>query len=447
MAWLTLLLASSAIGDVTLTDTVDEPIPSLETSTAGSADSMRRALESAPAAEENADGLEPEPVQPVELIPEIPEAESEQASEEEIVQQEQDELLERREILEDIEESITEEITVADLPEPCTGPWDWVHLSSGEWLRGEFKRMRKKRFSFRSTRMKTQTLDWKHVKAFCFPGNTRFILEDHTVMAGQGRLVDGLLTVSTDEITQTAPREDIWAILPGLPRELNRWRSKLSVGLDAFTGNTDQQNFTASVEIDREDAGTHLDLDYRGSFGRTDGKQNVNRHRATGEFNVYFNRRVFAALPFIEYTSDHFQNLQHRVTPGASLGYKLFDSDSFEWDVQVGWAYQYTRFVSVQPDQALAESDSGPRFMANLDWDVWGDLTWKASHSTILLVLNFDQSNYHTQTSLVYDLTDLIYLEFSFWHDRTRQPQETQSGDFPKKDDFRYLVSVGVSFD
>ena len=422
--------------------------------TVGEADLVRRALEPAPDAATPPSTDQAAPVEgpfeaeaPGESLPEVLVEVPDDTLIEEANREENAQLLEQRSILEEIEEDETAEIDHSELPEPCTGPWDWVHLSSGEWLRGEFKRMRKKSFKFRSTRMKTQDIKWKHIKAFCFEANTRFILGDRTVHVGKGRLVGDRLTVTSQEMTQTALRSDIWAMLPGLPTELNRWRGSVSAGVDAYTGNTQQATVTAAASLDRETPVTHLDLDYRGSFGSTDGIENVNRHRATGQENVFFNRVIFAALPAIDYTSDVFKNIRHRVIPGISLGYRFFDFDTLEADIQVGIAYQYTRFDSVQLDEANQESDVGGRLMANFDWDIIGDLSWKASHSTVLLALNFGQSNFHTQTSLVYDVTDFIYLEFSLWHDRTRDPTVQSDGTTPKQDDLRTLVSIGFNYD
>lgn len=370
-----------------------------------------------------------------------------EASAEEAARERQELLDESRSTREAIEEQAPETLAVSDLPEPCTGPWDWVHLSSGEWLRGEFKRMRKKTFEIQSTRMKSQSIDWKHVKEFCFANETRFILYDHTVLVGFGSLSNGRLIVKRGPVTQTAARDDIWSMLPGLPTELNRWSANLSAGLDAYAGNTDQQSVTASVALDREDPSTHLDLDYTTSFGATGGVQNVKRHRATGELDVYFNRALFAALPSVVYTSDTFQNLQHRVAPGVGLGYDVFDLDALEWDVQAGIAYQYTQYVSLGPDRNQRESDVGPVFATSLEWDITGDLTFKLAQNAVLLLIDFDQSNFHTQGSLVYDVTDFIYLEFSAWYDRVLRPRPTADGSTPDANDVRTVVSIGLNFE
>lgn len=352
-----------------------------------------------------------------------------------------------RAALERVEDSAAEQDLRIGIPEPCTGPWDWVQYSSGEWLRGEFKRMRKKRFEMRSTRFDRRTTDWKHVKAFCFPGVTRFILYDHTVLVGHGRLEGGVLTVTSGDVVQRAPRADVWVMLPGARTEINRWRATTSIGLDTYTGNTDQVGLTASASVDREAPITHLQLAYTGTFSGVDGETTAAQHRASESFNVYFTRALYASLPFTDYRSDRFQNLQHRVIPGLGLGYEIFDLDDFEWSVDGGLAYQYTQYVSLPDDQSLRENDWGPRLGTDLEWDIVTDLTLSLSHYSVVLVRDFDQTNFHTQADLTYEITDLLYVELGFWHDRIRQPRENQQGVTPEKDDYHYVFSLGLNFD
>jgi putative salt-induced outer membrane protein YdiY len=267
------------------------------------------------------------------------------------------------------------------------------------------------------------------------------------VLAGRGRLEKGVLTVVSDEVTQTARRSDIWVILPGAPTELNRWRSTVSIGIDTYTGNTDSSGLTASSTIDREDPNSHLHVEYTGTFNQADGETVAARHRVGQSMNVYFTRLLYASLPFLDYTSDRFQNLKHRAVPGLALGYKIFDLDALEWSIDGGLAYQYTRYVSVTPDQQLRENDWGPRIATQLEWDVVTDLDLELSHQTVLLVRDFTQTNYHTRGTLSYEITDLLYIELSVWHDRIRQPRENVDNVTPEKDDFRYTFSFGLSFD
>ena len=49
-------------------------------------------------------------------------------------------------------------------PPPPPDEFDWIQLTSGEWLKGEFKRLYEKKIEFDSKKMKLQEFDWKDVK-------------------------------------------------------------------------------------------------------------------------------------------------------------------------------------------------------------------------------------------------------------------------------------------
>ncbi len=452
------------IDAATTTEPPIEPVQPIEDEVADNeagADVVRRALEtpsSEPSGEAPIEASQPsaadETTSPPEdgiaepVVPLDAEATADAAADTEAATQaEHDQLSESRDALEGVEESAADENIEIQIPEPCTGPWDWVQYSSGEWLRGEFKRMRKKRFEMRSTRFDRRTTDWKHIRAFCFAESTRFILYDHTVLVGKGTLEKGVLTVVGDDITQEARRGDIWAILPGAPREINRWRSKVTVGIDTSTGNTDTAGVTGTASIDREDPSTHFHVDYTGTFNATDGETIAARHRVNQAMNVYFTRRLYASLPFVDYTSDRFQNLQNRVVPGLSLGWKFFDDDTIEWSVDGGLAYQFTQYVSVAADQNLTENDWGPRISSSLDWTIVKNLDLVVDHNTVILRRDSGQTNFHTKAALSYEITDLLFIELSVTHDRIRDPRENADGTTPEKDDLRYVFSLGLNFD
>ncbi|MDH4017786.1 MAG: hypothetical protein OEV20_10650, partial [Actinomycetota bacterium] len=145
-----------------------------------------------PPADEMTEGAEPPPLvegdataepltDPDLAVDPLIESEAEEKAAGDVAEKHHEVISEQREVLEEIEDAAAETQVAVALPEPCTGPWDWVHYSSGEWLRGEFKRMRKKSFELQSTRFDRRTSDWKHIRGFCFKASSRFILYDHTV--------------------------------------------------------------------------------------------------------------------------------------------------------------------------------------------------------------------------------------------------------------------------
>jgi hypothetical protein len=272
-------------------------------------------------------------------------------------------------------------------------------------------------------------------------------LDDHSVLTGAARLSGDTLTVSSDDVTQTATRAEIWLILAGRATELNRWNSRWSVGLDTFTGNTEQSSFNANIEINREAASTTLSLGYVGNFGSVDGEENVNKHRLSQQFDRDITRIWYVTVTSLSYNVDKFQNLKNRVVPSTGLGAHIFDLDTFEWDVEVAGSYQFTQFISVQPGQDQETNEWGARVYTAVEWDIVTDLKFTASHTSVLVATDFDQTNYHTRAALSYEITDLLFVEFSFWHDRVQQPVANANNVTPQRDDFHYVASLGFTFD
>jgi hypothetical protein len=99
--------------------------------------------------------------------------------------------------------------------------------------------------------------------------------------------------------------------------------------------------------------------------------ENVNNHRATESFDVFLTRRLFVRVPQAEYYRDPFQNIGHRVTAGAGLGYYLIDQPKVEWLVFIDLdiSFIWDRIGNPQPDSsgAVLKKDD---FRLNLSFGV-----------------------------------------------------------------------------
>ena len=79
-------------------------------------------------------------------------------------------------------------------------------------------------------------------------------------------------------------------------------------------------------------------------------------HRLDAQFDYWLSHRVFVRVPFLEYFRDSLQNLAHRLTAGAGIGYDLFDTPKFEWNITTGPAFQNAWFESVLPGEPDSQS-------------------------------------------------------------------------------------------
>jgi len=156
--------------------------------------------------------------------------------------------------------------------------FDWVRMVSGEWLKGEMKRMRDDNLEFDSDKLDMQNIDFADVTHVHSPVVNTYVFDDRISVTGRAVITPDRIIVETDEGTETFPRSELESIVAGGEREKDWWSMKLRFGLTLNKGNTDQLTYDIKFNTRREDKMTLLDLTYNAAFGRTGGSQNVNRH-------------------------------------------------------------------------------------------------------------------------------------------------------------------------
>jgi hypothetical protein len=260
----------------------------------------------------------------------------------------------------------------------------------------------------------------------------------------------GKLEITEDKVriegveTEEFPRATLLGITPGEPKEINYWNLKASMGLNVQTGNTEQSSFSAKANISRRTPNNRLLLDYLGNTGSAFGEETVNNHRASAAFDIFLNRRLFLRTPLAEYFRDPFQNIEHRGTFGAGVGYTIIDRSKLEWDVTAGPAYQYTKFESVEP--GTSSSESTPAFLIStlLDKELTKRTDLIFEYRGILMSRDAGQFNHHTVLSLDFELTDILDFYVSGVWDRMENPRATAGGSVPQKDDFYLMLTFGL---
>lgn len=334
--------------------------------------------------------------------------------------------------------------------EPWAGPdfsdgFDWIELTSGEWLKGELQTMYDDTLSFDSDKLDLLKLDWDDV---------RQVRTDnpHTVRTESREQYSGALHIDEDVVRvtdvhgliTTFPRLDLLGLVEGEPKEINYWSFKAGIGITYQTGNTRQTDVNINAKIQRRTAGNRLTLEYLGIQTTLDDVETANNHRASGSFDLYLTRRLFLRPVFGEYYRDSFQNIEHRATVGIGVGYTLIRNSRTDWDVFGGPAFQYTRFVSVEVGENLEEST--PTFIAGTSWDTELTNWMDAEASYQLAVLNERSGTYthHAKAGLSIDLTKILDLDLSIVWDRVETPQERADGTTPEQDDFRILLGVSL---
>jgi len=241
--------------------------------------------------------------------------------------------------------------------------FDWVQLTSGEWLRGELKSMYNKKLEFDSEKLDLLTIDWEDVKYLQSfkPGNVK--IEDHGSIIGVLTISDKKITVKNKENIIEFNRDEIISFSPAGDREIDLWSMKLTLSMNLKSGNTEQIDFNTKLSAKRRTADSRFLLDYIGNLSKTNAisgnlVETVNNHRLSGALDIYVTRYFFYNPINVEFYSDPFQNIDLRTTIGTGLGYTFIDTGKTEWNITAGPAFISTKYSSVQAGDDI-RVDSG----------------------------------------------------------------------------------------
>ncbi|TAL05357.1 MAG: DUF481 domain-containing protein [Verrucomicrobia bacterium] len=345
--------------------------------------------------------------------------------------------------------AITLSATAADdwRPPAPTGQdgFDWIELKSGEWLKGKIKSLQDEKLEFDSEELNLQTFDWKDIHTVRSP---RLV----SVRIEKLKPVDGSLLITTNEVqivtptsTNNYPRADLVAIAPTGNREVDKWTGKVSAGVSFRSGNTRETDLNVFAAGQRRTPDTRLNLEYSVNYGEVSGDEVEQNHRFSGQFDYFLSRRLFVRVPDVEYFRDPLQNLEHRLTVGAGVGYDLVKTPRTEWNVTISPSWQRNWFVSVPSGEAVADSVAGvldTRFETELTQRLDLILEYRGVFSR----KETGNDTHHAKTTLEFEIHKRLNLDLTFEWDRISSPQTESNGEEPKTDDFRLITSLGVDF-
>jgi len=343
------------------------------------------------------------------------------------------------------EDSTSEEKTWEKMV-PSAAYYDWIQLTSDEWLKGDLEAMYDGKLEFDSDEMDFQEFDWEDVRQVVGHRIHSVNFEGYGIFTGVLRINEDKVTVRVGEEEREFERNHLISISYGSPKESNYWSGKISLGLNISKGNSEQEDSTASVNIQRRTPRSRLALNYIGTLSQTRGIQTANSHRGDGTYDIYKSRKYFLRPVFGEYFRDPFSNIAHRYTLGAGIGYHLIDTSRTEWDVTGGPAYQGTEFVSVE--QGQNSNEGTPALVVDSNYDIELNKRIDFIWGYRFQLGNNESGGYthHFITTLESELTKVIDLDLSFVWDRIQYPTADEFGIVPEQDDYLFILALGVDF-
>lgn len=332
-------------------------------------------------------------------------------------------------------------------PEPKK--FDWILLTSGEWLKGDITVMRDDSLEFDSDQLDDLKLDWEKIAEVRSPRPNSILIDDGESGApytGKLLVTRDSVVITNEEGEQRFERNKLLVIVPGEPSEKNYWDGTVSLGISGKAGNVNQTDISLYALARRRTLESRWTTTYNGAFGSVEGEATVDNHRLSSRYDWFIGRKWYLTPLVLEYYRDIFTNIEHQITPAAQVGYHVIDTSKMEWDLEAGGGYRYTAYNSVEPGEpdstGTAAIVAGTRF----SWDITGDIEFQMNYQIQVGVPKTADTNQNAFLALSIDLIGDIDLDLSLTWNRTGNPRADSDGTVPQSDDLRYTVGLGWDF-
>ena len=329
---------------------------------------------------------------------------------------------------------------------PSPKKYDWVQTKSGEWFKGDIKALYDDELEFDSDEVGLYTFDFKDIIQIKSYHIISVNIENLASFTGILRLKNKKLIIIQGKNRYDFDRKDIVSFAPSGAKERNYWSGKVDMGFDIRSGNTNQQDYSAIVNLKRRTSDSSLTLDYLGRLSSKDGEEISNDHRINEKYDIYLSHNFFWTPLFSEFYSDRYKNIDRQITAGIGIGYRPINTKRVEWIVSGGPASVYTKYITV------ASGDSGDAFSPALELSTKVEIEInKMQDFTYDYKLTFTDNKsgaykHHMLAKLENEFLSWLDIDVSAIWDYIEHPTESDSGTVPYKSDFQIILGFGIDF-
>ncbi len=169
--------------------------------------------------------------------------------------------------------------------------YDWVQIDSGEWLKGEIKRLLDEELYFDSDEFDDVSFDWEDVRTLVSKDVISLRLMSQEIITGRIEMRNEVARIYTDTGIRELAQRNILHLIPGTQTEKNYWSGDASINVSARSGNTNQADVMLRASITRQTVLTRWRTSYTGEFSTRSGKETANSHRVPSTFDVFLTSR------------------------------------------------------------------------------------------------------------------------------------------------------------
>lgn len=330
--------------------------------------------------------------------------------------------------------------------------FDWLKLTSDEWLKGDISSMYDEELEFDSEELDMQTIDWDDVVELRSKNILSIRMLDGTIAEGYLVVKDGKLTLVKNGQATNYKISELISIASSEENERDLWDGYIKLGANFRRGNTVQFDYNLTAGMQRRSSSSRFKVDYTANYSSSEdqytGAESVTADstRLTSTYDWFFSQKIFLRAMDFEYFSDEFINVDYRLSYGVGVGYHIIDSSRTSWDINAGPSYQITQFKTVKSTEDSSESSPGLSLGTDFTYEITGDIDFDASYQVQFVSEESGEYLHHFETGLEIELSNDFDLDITLYLDRTESPHKDEFDNIPEKNDYRFVVSLGYDF-
>lgn len=147
-----------------------------------------------------------------------------------------------------------------------------------------------------------------------------------------------------------------------------KWTKKISLGVSAIDGNTDESKFNINGEASKKWDDYNLDLYAKYRYEEKDSDKTVNEITSGVKLKFYPDPKWYI-YGSVDGEKDEFEDINMRLNFGSGLGYPLINGEKFKLDIEVGGAFVFEDHI-----EADNESKPSVRAAETINWQVLENL-------------------------------------------------------------------------
>ena len=348
-------------------------------------------------------------------------------------------------------ESVTEKEKNKPMPS-LDGQYDWIRLTSDEWLKGDLISLYKDDLEFDSDELDLLILDWEKIAEIRSKGMQSVRLINGSVIEGWISMKDGVMSIKSSQQSYEFDSLQVMGIASSQVNLKDIWDAGVSLGVNVNKGNSETFDYTFTASIQRRTTTSRLKASYISNFSKNTfqetGEQSVTadskRFTTQGDY-IFTNDMFFRAVDF-EYFSDTFQNVDDRYTYSIGIGYSIINENKMTWDITAGPGYQKTNFSNVSETEESNEKSAMVNLGTVFDYEINKQLDFVSDYQLKFVDKESGKALHQLKFILKIELINDFDIDLTYYLNRTEEPRSDDDGITPEKNDYRFVVSLGYTF-